>query len=125
MKNSIVAICFLLITVAGVIAADAPYRHIVLFKFKDGAPATEIEKVEKAFVALKSSTGLIQEMEWGTNVSPEGKADGYTHCFFVTFKSKADLEAYLPHPEHKKFGAGLKGLIDKVLVIDYVAKSAE
>ncbi|MEO7100908.1 MAG: Dabb family protein [Luteolibacter sp.] len=107
------------------IVADAPYRHIVLFKFKDGAPAAEIEKIEKAFVALKGSTGLVQKMEWGTNVSPEGKADGYTHCFFVTFKSKADLEAYLPHPEHKKFGASLKGLIDKVLVIDYVAKTAE
>ncbi len=125
MKNAIAAICFLLVSAATVIAADAPYRHIVLFKFKSDAPAAEIEKVEKSFTALKASTGLIQEMEWGTNVSPEGLADGFTHCFFVTFKSKADLETYLPHPEHKKFGAGLKGLIDKVLVIDYVAKSAE
>jgi hypothetical protein len=125
MKNFLAAICLLWVSSLSVIAADAPYRHIVLFKFKDGAPAAEIAKVEKAFVALKGSTGLVQEMEWGTNVSPEGKADGFTHCFFVTFKSKADLEAYLPHPEHKKFGAALKGLIDKVLVIDYVAKSAD
>lgn len=125
MKNSISALCFLLISVSTLIAAELPYRHIVLFKFKDDAPAAEIAKVEKSFTALKASTGLIQEMEWGTNVSPEGKADGYTHCFFLTFKSKADLEAYLPHPEHKKFGAGLKGLIDKVLVIDYSAKTAE
>lgn len=125
MKNAFIAICCFLISAVGAIAADAPYRHIVLFKFKGDAPAAEVEKVEKAFVALKGSIPQIQEMEWGTNVSPEGKADGFTHCFFVTFKSKADLEAYLPHPEHKKFGAGLKGLVDKVLVIDYVAKNAE
>jgi hypothetical protein len=112
-------------SVCGAIAAEAPYRHIVLFKFKADAPAAEIEKVEKAFGALKGKIDLIQDYEWGTNVSPEGKADGFTHCFFVTFKSKADLEKYLPHPEHKKFGASLKGLIDKVLVVDFVAKAAE
>ena len=125
MKKALTSLCFLFLSVSSMIAAEAPYRHIVMFKFKGDAPAAEIEKVEKAFVALKTSIPLVQEMEWGTNVSPEGKADGFTHCFFVTFKSKADLEAYLPHPEHKKFGAGLKGLIDKVLVFDYVAKSAE
>lgn len=123
MRLLIPFVCFLAMTVCGGIAAEAPYRHIVLFKFKNDAPAVEIEKVEKAFAALKGKIDLIQDFEWGTNVSPEGKADGFTHCFFVTFKSKADLEKYLPHPEHKKFGAALKGVIEKVLVVDYVAKT--
>jgi hypothetical protein len=61
------------------------------------------------------------DFEWGTNVSPEGKGDGFTHCFFVTFKDKAGLEVYLPHPAHQEFGAGLRGILDKVLVVDYVA----
>jgi hypothetical protein len=104
-------------------AGEAPYRHVVLFKFKDDAPAAQVEKVEQAFVALKGKISQIQSLEWGTNVSPEGLANGFTHCFFVTFKSKADLEKYLPHPEHKKFGGMLKGLLDKVLVVDYVAKN--
>ena len=125
MKIVLTSLATLIFSLATLTAADAPYRHIVLFKFKPDAPAVEVEKVEKAFVALKESIDQIEDLEWGTNVSPEGKADGFTHCFFVTFKSKADLEAYLPHPEHKKFGAGLKGLIDKVLVFDYVAKNAE
>ncbi len=123
MKKLIPLVCFFAMTVCGAVAAEAPYRHIVLFKFKNDAPAAEIEKVEKAFAALKGKIDLIQDFEWGTNVSPEGKADGFTHCFFVTFKSKADLEKYLPHPEHKKFGAALKGVIEKVLVVDYVAKA--
>lgn len=116
----LIGLVFMVFTAA--LHADAPYRHIVFFKFKDGAAASEVEKVEKAFVALKGKIDGIQEFEWGTNVSPEGKAQGFTHCFFVTFKTKADLEAYLPHPEHKKFGTSLGGLVDKVLVFDYVAK---
>ena len=122
MKRLFPVMGFLAMAVCGAMAEEAPYRHIVLFKFKDDAPAAGIEKVEKEFAALKSRIDVIQDFEWGTNVSPEGKADGFTHCFFVTFKNKADLETYLPHPEHKKFGASLKGLIDKVLVVDYVAK---
>jgi hypothetical protein len=125
MKTAFAAITTLLMSLAAVTAADAPYRHMVLFRFKADAPAAEVEKVEKAFIALKGSIPQIAEMEWGTNVSKEGKADGFTHGFFVTFKSKEDLEAYLPHPEHKKFGAGLKGVVDKVMVFDYVAKSVE
>ena len=122
MNHVFALVAMLLGTVISAAAADAPYRHVVLFKFKDGAPAGEIAKVEQAFIALKKSIPEIQTLEWGTNVSPEGLANGFTHCFFVTFKDKAALERYLPHPEHKKFGAQLKGLLDKVLVVDYVAR---
>lgn len=123
MHRILLALAVFAVTLAGSFAAEAPYRHIVLFKFKDDAPRAEIEKVEKAFAGLKKSISQIHDFEWGTNVSPEGKAEGFTHCFLVTFRNKADLDAYLPHPEHKKFVAMLKGLIDKVLVVDYVAKT--
>ncbi|HCA49083.1 MAG TPA: stress responsive alpha-beta barrel domain protein, partial [Planctomycetaceae bacterium] len=45
-----------------------------------------------------------------------------THCFFVTFKNKAGLEVYLPHPAHEKFVALVKGKLAKVVVVDYIAK---
>ena len=104
-------------------AEDAPYRHVVLFKFKDDASKEDVTKVEKAFAALKEKIPQIVSFEWGTNVSPETHDQGFTHCFFVTFKDKTDLELYLPHPEHKKFGGLLRPHLDKVLVIDYVAKT--
>ncbi len=47
---------------------------------------------------------------------------GFTHCFFLTFKNEADRDAYLPHPAHKEFGALLGPVLDKVLVIDYWTK---
>lgn len=104
------------------VVASAPYRHVVLLKFKDNAPAEEVAKIEQAFAALKDQTKLVTDFEWGTNVSPEGLAQGFTHIFFVTFKNKADLESYLPHPAHKAFVELLKTQLDKVLVVDYVAK---
>src|SRR6476620_11125798 len=93
-------------------------RHVVLFKFKDGTPAADIKKVEDAFRALPSKIKEIKSLEWGTNNSPEGLNQGFTHCFFVTFSSEQDRAVYLPHPAHKAFGAVLQPYLDKVLVID-------
>lgn len=111
---------FLLMTSAP--AADAPYRHVVLFKFKDSATAQQVQDLEKAFAELAGKVDVVKGFEWGTNVSPEGLNDGFTHCFFVTFADKAGLEAYLPHPEHQAFVSRLKPLLDKVCVVDYVAR---
>ncbi|MFN3784714.1 MAG: Dabb family protein [Spirosomataceae bacterium] len=97
-------------------------RHVVLFKFKEGASATEIAKVEAAFKALPSKIKEIRDFEWGLNNSPEGLNQGFTHCYFLTFSSEADRAIYLPHPDHKAFGALLGPVLDKVLVVDYWLK---
>ena len=103
-------------------AADTGvYRHIVLFKFKDSATSEQVKTVEDAFRKLSTEVPTITGYEWGTNVSPENKNEGFTHCFHVTFKDKAGLEVYLPHPAHDAFKAVLRPYLDKVLVIDYVA----
>ena len=94
-------------------------RHVVLFKFKDSSTPAQVKEVEDAFLALPSKIKEIKSLEWGTNNSPENLAQGFTHCFFVTFDSEEDRAAYLPHPDHKAFGAILGPHLDKVLVIDY------
>lgn len=102
-------------------AADAPYRHVVLFKFKDTATPEQVQSIEKAFAELAGKIDTVKAFEWGTNVSPEGHNDGFTHCFFVGFADKAGLEVYLPHADHQAFVAKLKPILDKVCVVDYVA----
>jgi len=119
---AILALLLLFFMNATSASAEAPYRHVVLFKFKEDATSEQIKAVEESFKALPGKIDTIVDFEWGTNVSPEGKDDGFTHCFFVTFRDKAGLEVYLPHPDHKAFGAGLRPILDKVLVFDYVAK---
>lgn len=97
-------------------------RHVVLFKFKDSASTTDIQKVEAAFRALPSKIKEIKSLEWGTNNSPEKLNNGFTHCFFLSFASEADRAVYLPHPDHKAFGAVLTPHLDKVMVLDYWAE---
>jgi len=97
-------------------------RHVVLLKFKDATTPAQIKEVESAFRALPSKIKEIKGLEWGTNNSPENLANGFTHCFFLTFNSEKDREAYLPHPSHKEFGKVLGPYLDKVLVVDYWAQ---
>ncbi|MFP4055375.1 MAG: Dabb family protein [Candidatus Brocadiia bacterium] len=97
-------------------------RHVVLFKFKDDATRQQIEEIEGAFRALPSKIPQVRDFEWGTDVSTEGLAQGYTHCFLVTFEDAEARDAYLPHPAHKAFVEQLQPVLDKVLVIDYVAR---
>ena len=98
---------------------DSLLRHVVLFKFKDGATKEKIMEIEEAFKALPSKIPQIVSLEWGLNNSPEGLNKGFTHCFFLTFKSEADRAIYLPHPDHKAFGNLLGPVLDDVLVVDY------
>ncbi len=94
-------------------------RHVVLFRFKPGTTPEAIINAEQAFAALPDQIEAIHDFEWGTDVSVENIARGYTHCFLVTFRTAADRDAYLPHPAHKAFGETLSPHLDKVLVIDY------
>lgn len=94
-------------------------RHVVLFSFVDDTPEEKLREVEAAFAALPGKIDAIYDFEWGTDVSVEGIAQGYTHCFFVTFRSEADRAVYLPHPDHKAFGTLIRPHIENVLVIDY------
>lgn len=97
-------------------------RHVVLFKFKDGAPADEVRRIEREFGLLKDRIPGIRAFEWGTNSSPEKLDQGFTHCFVVTFDDAAARDAYLPHPAHKEFVALLRPHLEKALVVDYVAR---
>jgi hypothetical protein len=54
---------------------------------------------------------------------PGGLDQGFTHVFTVTFASKEVLEKqYLHEPAHQEFVSLLGGVLDKVLVVDYVAQ---
>jgi len=97
-------------------------RHVVLFKFKEGTTPQQVKQVEDAFRALPAKINLIRGFEWGTNVSPENLAQGYTHCFFLSFVSDKDRDAYLIHPAHKEFGKLLRPYLDKALVVDFWAQ---
>ena len=105
---------------ASSLAADGPIRHVVHFKFKADADKAQIAKVVEGFAALKTKISVVDALEGGTDVSPEGLGKGFTHCWIVSFKTAADRDAYLVHPDHKAFVALLKPILDEALVVDFV-----
>ena len=124
MKFKIV-LSFVLITLGFLnqksMAQQKELRHVVMFKFKEGTKSEDLKRVEVAFLALSKKIKQIKSIEWGKNNSPESLDNGFTHVFFVTFRSEADRAIYLPHPDHKAFGIILKPYLDKVIVLDYWA----
>lgn len=119
MKSILAALTLLTMTT---LAADGPVYHVVHFKFKAGATPEQIKKVETEFAALKTKIEAVQTLDWGTNVSPEGLADGFTHCWVLTFKNEKDRDTYLHHPVHKAFVEILKPVLEKPLVVDFIPK---
>ncbi len=99
-----------------------PLRHVVLLRFKAGTPADTVRRIEQDFRALRERIELIRDFEWGTNVSVENLAQGYTHCFLVSFDNAAARDNYLPHPAHRQFAQALMPHLDQVLVVDYQAR---
>jgi hypothetical protein len=96
-------------------------RHIVIFKYKNGAPSDKIQQVTDAFRALPHQIPGIVSFEYGVNNSPEGKNLGFTHVFTVTFENAQARDTYLPHPMHQQFGELLQrlGILADVFVVDY------
>lgn len=124
MKKAILFISFVLIMSSITFAQKTEnkiLRHVVMFGWKAGTDSNSINKIVTAFKALPSKINLIKGFEYGTNNSPEKLNNGLTHCFLLNFKSEADRDAYLIHPDHKAFGTQLKPMPDYITVLDYWA----
>jgi hypothetical protein len=96
-------------------------KHIVIFKYKASATSGEIDEVTKAFEGLKGKIPGITSFEYGVNDSPENLNKGFTHVYLITFENAGARDAYLPHPEHKKFGDLLRRLdiLEEAFVVDF------
>lgn len=124
MKSASVGLALVLLA-AALIGMNTPkeetVRHVVVFKYKEGASEEKIRTVTDAFRSLQDKIPGIVSFEQGVNNSPEGKNQGFTHVYLLTFENAAARDAYLPHPEHKEFGRilGETGIFDDVFVVDY------
>lgn len=96
-------------------------RHVVLFACRESATVGQIDAVIADFGTLKDRIPGILAYEWGSNVSPEGLNQGFTHCFTLSFGSEEDRNAYLLHAAHQAFVDTLGACLEKSLVVDYWA----
>lgn len=101
-------------------------RHAVFFSFKESSSTEDVQSVVDAFKALPAKIDAIKGFQYGSNNSPEGLNDGFTHCFLLTFDNAAGRTEYIPHPAHKgEFADVLRPHMDKVFVIDYWGRPYE
>jgi hypothetical protein len=110
------------LAMAAAAAADKPakvLRHIVLYKFKDDLKPGQVDEVVAAFATLPKKIDTVIGFEHGTNVSGEGKSDGLTHSFVVTFRDESGRETYLKHPAHQEYVNLVRERREKVIVFDY------
>lgn len=96
-------------------------QHIVVFKYRPGTTRDQIQQVTDAFRELKSAIPGIMSFQHGANTSPEGKDQGFGHVYVLTFASEQARDAYLPHPDHRRFGDMLAqlGVVEEVFVVDF------
>ncbi len=122
--KKLLAITMIATALALPVSAAGKLVHVVAFKFKPEVTAAQKQEVQDAFAALKAKIPQIISLEHGTNVSKEGFDKGFTHAFVVKFANEADRDAYLVHPDHKKFGALLGGKLAEggVFVVDFLTK---
>jgi hypothetical protein len=98
-------------------------RHVVFLKFKPEVSAAKTREVLLAFQGLGRRIEQVAAIESGTNNSPEGLADGFTHAFTLTFRSTTDRDVYLNHPHHQEFVQLALPALERVCVLDYWAHS--
>jgi hypothetical protein len=120
---------YLLWTLLGACAALSAFtfakkdqvRHVVVFKYKATATPEQIKEATEAFRALKGKIPGIVSFEHGENNSTEKKDLGFNHVYLVTFEDIAARDAYLPHPDHNKFGQllGKLSIVEDVFVVDF------
>lgn len=94
-------------------------KHVVLYKFKPETTESQLEEVIDTFSGLPKKIDAIIGFERGVNVSQEGKSEGFTHCFVVTFRDEQGRDAYLKHPAHLEYVNVVRDRREKVLVFDY------
>ena len=94
-------------------------RHILLIKFKESSPASEIEKLKGMFELIPEKIEGVESVEWGENDSPEGKNKGYTHSVLMTFSDEVGRQNYLPHVEHDTLKQVFSPLLEDIIVFDY------
>jgi Stress responsive A/B Barrel Domain len=77
--------------------------------------------VTKAFEALNGKIPGIVSFGYGVNDSPENLNKGFTHVYLLTFEDTGARDAYLPHPEHKKFVSllGELDVLEETFIVDF------
>ncbi|HMG37502.1 MAG TPA: Dabb family protein [Blastocatellia bacterium] len=93
-------------------------EHILLMQWTNEATQQSIDNALVELRGLKDKIPGIVDLSCGADFSERAKS--YTHGLVIRFKDRAALEAYFPHPEHKRV---VQNFIDPIradtVILDY------
>ncbi|HAV92363.1 TPA: stress responsive protein [candidate division WOR-3 bacterium] len=96
-------------------------KHIVMWTVRDGVSGkTKKEntlKLKEMLEALKHKIPFIKKLEVGINYAVDDAA--YDVVLYSEFESRADLEAYVVHPDHQALKDFIINIRDKRCFVDY------
>jgi hypothetical protein len=90
-------------------------NHIVLLRLKPGVDHADprVRDALATLVALRGQIDGIERWDHGWNFTQRPVA--YDYALDSTFRSRADLDAYGPHPAHQAAMVKLREVMDWVL----------
>jgi hypothetical protein len=94
-------------------------QHLVLLKFKPDVAQRTIDSIFSELEELQDLIGGITYFAAGPYSSHEGRNQGFTHAFIMTFASVEARDNYLPHPEHVRVRDTIIPNIDSVIAFDF------
>lgn len=94
-------------------------KHIVAWRIADGEDKlARAEAIKENLEALKGKIDELVDIEVGINFNTTESASDVV--LVSTFKSRADLEIYQNHPEHKAVGTNyVRPYVKERRVVDY------
>ena len=94
------------------------FRHVVLFRFRDDAPAAAIDTALAEVRGLADVVPTVRALEVRTDAGEAG--DTHDAAVLVTFDDAAGYRTYRDHPAHVRVGAEhLKPLISDRAAIQF------
>ena len=75
-------------------------EHNVLFRFREGLSASEIQTVGQDLLAMQYAIPEIRASSWHMNSSQEGRDKGYFYQLRLMFDDQEALQGYLENPAH-------------------------
>ena len=84
------------------------YRHVVLFRIRDGVPEETIAEAERRLAALGTIPGIL---EWTVRRSDDERK-GTILVENALFSDRSDIDSFRVHPQHQESSDLLREIAD-------------
>ena len=97
-----------------------PVHHIVLLKFKDDAPPSDVERYVAELAHLPRLDPDIDGWVSGPGVTPPFHNGDFDFGMACTLPDESSMERYMAHPAHRRLAPFLAPILERQIAFDFV-----